>query len=434
MLSALTLNFVYVSGYVPSDRSVDARPPSGHHWTVRFGIPHRKSALATLALLVATALSPPVTVADHAGRPIGSFSNCRRLVTPPRCSSVGNDARHHVLFDATLTPEIAESLRDTMIEDYEPTKLTMVLEESLSPQTDVIAFSQDYGNLGAAGWVYCPAEAPQGINRQGHRWCQQQELHFNLNPTMAAFFADDASRDHVACHELGHSLGLRHWGNPPQSVGPPAATCMNANTPDGPTNLHQVDWDHIERYRYTIHPPSRSQRPVDRVSDPTETRTSAWEEIAAVELLELESYESLIDMSAAADAVVRGRITSVTAGRSFGAAGARPLHYAAATISLDEVVAGTLPARHLGTLMLEIPLFGGPDTLEALANSLPREESLFFLRGKGPADGDAYRLVNVRGVIVSNGGVADVVPGAEFLEPVAGQPFVRIVAQVRDAR
>jgi hypothetical protein len=202
----------------------------------------------TAALLVAQ--FPMPAQAYHGGRPIGTAFACDRPVVPPRCTSVGNDVLHFVYFDATLTPELASSLRDTMAEDYGPTDLRMFERYVVTSLTDVIALSADYGDNGAAGWTHCPPDSPQGVNERGDRWCQRQTLWFNLNPRYALFFADDESRDHVACHELGHTLGLRHWGNPPQSEGPDAATCMNANTPDGPTGLHQLDVDHINEYPY----------------------------------------------------------------------------------------------------------------------------------------------------------------------------------------
>ena len=394
----------------------------------------RRVLLVSAALLLVLTQTAGPAAAHHAGRPIGSFANCRRLVTPPRCTSVGNDHRHFVAFDASLTIGLAESLRDTMIEDYEPTKLEMILQDAVTPKTDLIAFSQDYGNNGAAGWVYCPPDAPQGINRQDHRWCQEQELHFNLNPSMAVFFADDGSRDHVACHELGHTLGLRHWGNPPASVGPVAATCMNANTPDGPTGLDQIDRDHIDAYSYTVHPPPLRLGPMIATPARTTPRFSAWT-ATVVEAVELEHYTTLSDMARGSDAVVRGRVVGVAPGRSFGGASGHPLHYAAVTIAVDEAVAGTLPTRHARQLTLEVPLYGGADMIEPLRASLPVEESLFFLRNKGAAEADFYRLVVMRGVIVNRDGAAEVLPADDddFLAALDGGPFDALVGRVRAA-
>jgi hypothetical protein len=394
--------------------------------------PLRRRVAASIAVLALLGQVPAPVAAQHVGRPIGSFSNCQRPVTPPRCSSVGNDTRHHVVFDATLTIGLAESLRDTMFEDYDPTKLEMILQDAVTPETDVIAFSQDYGNNGAAGWVYCPPSAPQGINRQRHRWCQQQELHFNLNASMAAFFADDGSRDHVACHELGHTLGLRHWGNPPQSAAPEAATCMNANTPDGPPNLHLVDMEHIDLYRYSSLPPARNLQPMDIKPDgDRRLLITGWADVAA-DALELERFDSLLAMTAGSDAVVVGRIVDVTGGRSMGGASGHPLHYAAVTVEVDELVSGSLPTRHAQRLTLEVPLFGGLETLDAARSSLPREESLFFLRNKGGPERSFYRLVVMDGVIVNGGGTAEVPAEVEgFMADLGGARFDRLVDEIR---
>ncbi len=251
-----------------------------------------------------------VTAGHHGGRPIGSLFRCDRPgIVPPRCTSVANDLRHRVFFDATLTEGLASSLRDTIAEDYDATDLIVSVATELTDATDVIAYSQDYGDLGAAAWVYCPTDAPQGVNSEGDRWCRGQELNFNLNARYSVFFEDDGSRDHVACHELGHTVGLRHWGNPPVSVGPSAATCMNADTPDGPPNLHQIDIDHINAYHYVAPPPSRRiklvgvpQAPMTAVGSPP------------IEALEVERYASLREMTRAADVVVRGTVIALQPG------------------------------------------------------------------------------------------------------------------------
>ena len=229
--------------------------------------PSRGLALLLAILFVAGIAGE--TAGHHGGRPIGSLFRCDRPgIFPPRCTSVANDLRHRVFFDATLTEGLASSLRDTIAEDYDATDLIASVTTELTDATDVIAYSQDYGDVGAAAWVYCPTDAPQGVNSEGDRWCRGQELTFNLNARYAVFFEDDGSRDHVACHEMGHTIGLRHWGNPPVSAGPSAATCMNADTPNGPPNLHQIDIDHINAYRYVAPPPSRRIKLVAVPPDP----------------------------------------------------------------------------------------------------------------------------------------------------------------------
>ncbi|MCA1650393.1 MAG: hypothetical protein LC753_08965 [Acidobacteria bacterium] len=208
-----------------------------------------------LAPLLAAVLSmvqyPSPAAATHGGPEIGSFLSCNDPDRdPPRCTSVGNDNQHFVYFGESLSEELASALRDALFEDYRPTDFIVFERHRITSVTDVIVESQDYGDNGAAGWVNCPPEAPQGFNQLGHRWCQRQDLRFNLNPLYAVFFADEVSREYVACHELGHTVGLRHWGNPPQSSGPVGATCMNVNTPDGPTHLHPADVEHINAYPY----------------------------------------------------------------------------------------------------------------------------------------------------------------------------------------
>ena len=384
-----------------------------------------------------------VTTGNHGGRTIGSLFACDRPgVFPPRCTSVANDLRHSVYFDATLTEGLAASLRNTLAEDYDPTDLVAFEVTELARSTDVIAISQDFGDVGAAAWVYCPGDAPQSENSEGDRWCRMQELNFNLNGRYAAFFEDDGSRDHVACHEMGHTVGLRHWGNPPESVGPSAPTCMNANTPNGPPDLHQIDVDHINAYHYVAPPPSRRIKLIRAPVDPMGQLGKA-----PVEALEIERYASLRQLTRASDAVVRGTVESVQPGRAFGDPGGSPLQYAAAKIRIGEVVAGRLRAEDTEVLTLEIPLFDGVDSIASIESGLVGAEAAFFLRSKAEsaraaglsaveqrADAGYYRLVVFGAVVGNESGISGA--GADesgVLAPLEGIAFTDALERIRQA-
>jgi hypothetical protein len=420
--------------------------PALGRFDTRDGTPeHRPSMRRATALLVIALLAtvvvdavPRAALGNHGGHEIGSLFTCDRPVTPPRCTSVGDGLTHHVAFDASLTVGLADALRRSMAEAYdEPTKLRMIVESTVSKNTDAIAFSDDYGENGAAGWVYCPTGAPLGVNPSGDRWCRHQEIHFNLNPRYAIFFADDASRQHVTCHELGHTLGLRHWGNPPQTDGPDiGATCMNANTPNGPTHLHQFDIDHINAYDYR-----RTPLPASASGPPGPPRLLPWRGIVAS--TEVEPLAATLgEMVDSADAVVRGRIVAVAPGRVFGSRNDHPLHYASATLQVESVLAGALPAAHRSSLTLEIPLFDGP---ASIADLPVWGESVFLLRNKGTSAREAgasddqiraesayYRLLTFTALVVNDGGIALAADEPGPLARLTGRPFDAVAAAIRD--
>jgi hypothetical protein len=204
---------------------------------------------AVLSLTVSGALPAAAgDLPDRTGPEIASLLSCERDVDPPRCVSVGNNSVHYVYIRRSVPEKIAKAVRRVMREHYERTNLRMIVQSTITSRTDVIVFAADYGQNGAAGWVWCPPDAPRGTTQYGDRWCRHQQLHFNLNARYAAFFADAASRDYMACHELGHTIGLWHWGNPPRTDGPHAETCMQADVPNGPRHLAPSDRRRINDY------------------------------------------------------------------------------------------------------------------------------------------------------------------------------------------
>jgi hypothetical protein len=166
-------------------------------------------------MAVLASLSPVRVEANHDGIPFGSTA-CGG--TPVNCVSVGNNNQHRVYFN-NLTANMSSALTSTMNLDYAPTDLFMVTETVWA--TRDASANDDYYNLnGAAGWVVCANSSGQGTDVHGHRWCQSS-LYFNFS--YGSFFATAQQRDYMACHELGHTLGLRHH----------AGSCMEFRSDNG---------------------------------------------------------------------------------------------------------------------------------------------------------------------------------------------------------
>jgi hypothetical protein len=193
---------------------------------------------------------------------------------------------------------------------------------------------------------------------------------------------------------------------------------MNSNTPNGPTSLHQIDIDHINAYPYRSDPrPPRLPRFVLLLAG----------SLAGFQPTEVEPAGNLAEMTDAADAVVVGTIARVSPGRVFGGKSGRPLHYAALSVEVSSLLAGSVEGAQL---TLEVPLFDGPDSIESLEAAVGLE-AIFFLRAK--IDGPFYRLSNFGAVVANEDGRAVTTDGPTAIEELAGRPFAEIVAVIATA-
>lgn len=113
-----------------------------------------------------------------------------------------------------------------MYDEYGPTDLTVGLGSPggcPDEDWDVCVFDSDYGDNGFNGWNQCAGDTS---GAHPNRRCSLGFVKINL------YFSPPAKR--IACHELGHSIGLRHSGND--------ASCMKT-TQDGGSSARLANHD-----------------------------------------------------------------------------------------------------------------------------------------------------------------------------------------------
>ena len=121
------------------------------------------------------------------------------------------------------------------------TDISAVVDTTLASYTDVAVWywledpSLDvaFGTCSDTATIALP-------NVRYHMSCQPQDVLFQSTPAGIACWNDGSCRNHLACHELGHTFGLRHPADINLST-----TCMSYSRAD-PTVLRPHDEDHLE--------------------------------------------------------------------------------------------------------------------------------------------------------------------------------------------
>jgi hypothetical protein len=126
-----------------------------------------------------------------------------------------------------------DSVAWTMAADYAPTRLSPALYRgSTCPGTvHICVYANNYNRPGVYGWTSCKAGTSSG--RDPNRTCYYQVVRFNTS-------ISGPHRVRVACHELGHTVGLRHTGD--------NSSCMFGSYSPGDGGalaLNRHDVDHL---------------------------------------------------------------------------------------------------------------------------------------------------------------------------------------------
>lgn len=107
---------------------------------------------------------------------------------------------------------------------------------------DVWVYYDDYGANGVAGWVDCPSSSQTG-GPQARGWCRFSQARYNEHYVSGDSQARARSR---ACHELGHTIGLRHPSdeNDPDTF----ASCMSTPTSASKIGITVHDTNHLNNH------------------------------------------------------------------------------------------------------------------------------------------------------------------------------------------
>lgn len=160
---------------------------------------------------------------------------------------------------------------------------------------------------------------------------------------------------------------------------------------------------------------------------------------------EVERYDDLRTMTTNADVVLVGTVEAVTSGRTFGNEANGWAFYATLEVRPDEVLHGT-PVVEDGAVRVEVFL-GDENDYSDLAESLPGEEAVFFLRDKGleaaalglpksdqQEQSGLYRWVSSQGLLVNARGKVNIPLYSDesgFPTGLRGRPFLQVSDETR---
>ena len=146
----------------------------------------------------------------------------------PSSQCVANDANHFYGFIDLSTARAAATQR-ALVNLYGANSDINVFTSNSSD----LQVYEEYSLVDAFAWTRCAVGATPGGSDAAHtRWCQPQYIFWQTHPNAANKVNTTAKYNYIGCHEVGHTVGLRHRSGSP-------STCMIAATkpPSDPTAI-----------------------------------------------------------------------------------------------------------------------------------------------------------------------------------------------------
>lgn len=128
-------------------------------------------------------------------------------------------------------------MSNSISEDFDSLPGIIAERKDTSANVDVKVYYLTVNPNWSRAYTTCEANAATGLpGVRYHMWCRPQRIYYQAYPEANDCWNYGPCRRWLACHELGHTLGLQHSAN--------SATCMY--TVGYPDTLNAHDKEHLE--------------------------------------------------------------------------------------------------------------------------------------------------------------------------------------------
>jgi hypothetical protein len=191
------------------------------------------ATVVALAIALLLGAPPPASANNFTGASGGTL-----------CSQNMADNENHYVWNQTLTQPTLDAANWVRVYTYNPTVINTYTEDIRTSQTDVILHDDDYDTRTCGLQWRTSSTATTGIvglsecrSLSGSK-CQQFYVYFDTDYMGPKSLAQERW---LACHELGHTVGLKHQYAPEYRP-----TCMHDDpNVSNPSTLHAHDITHL---------------------------------------------------------------------------------------------------------------------------------------------------------------------------------------------